>query len=56
MGENGLGAMLWYAWETLRVEELYATIVVIAVLGIGFRVSLQYLARRWTPWQVERSE
>jgi ABC-type nitrate/sulfonate/bicarbonate transport system permease component len=56
MGKNGLGSLLWYAWETLRVEELYATIVVIAVLGIGFRVSLQYLARRWTPWQAERPE
>jgi NitT/TauT family transport system permease protein len=55
MGENGLGAMLWYAWETLRVEELYATIAVIAVLGIGFRFTLQHLARRFTPWQVERT-
>ncbi len=55
MGKNGLGSMLWYAWETLRVEELYATIVVIALLGIGFRVGLQQLARRWTPWQVERT-
>lgn len=55
MGKSGLGSMLWYAWETLRVEELYATIVVIALLGIGFRVGLQHLARRWTPWQMERT-
>jgi NitT/TauT family transport system permease protein len=55
MGDNGLGSMLWYAWETLRVEELYATIVLIALIGIGFRVTLQYLARRYTPWQVERT-
>ena len=55
MGENGIGAMLWYAWETLRVEELYATIVVIATVGIGFRWVLQRLSARLTPWQVERA-
>jgi NitT/TauT family transport system permease protein len=55
MGENGLGSLLWYSWETLRVEELYATIVVIATLGIGFRWILQRLSERMTPWQVERT-
>jgi ABC-type nitrate/sulfonate/bicarbonate transport system permease component len=55
MGENGLGSLLWYSWETLRVEELYATIVVIAALGIGFRWVLQRLSERMTPWQVERT-
>ncbi len=54
MGESGLGSMLWYAWETLRVEELYATIVVIASLGISFRWVLQQLSDWLTPWQVER--
>jgi NitT/TauT family transport system permease protein len=55
MGENGLGSMLWYSWETLRVEELYATIVIIAGLGISFRLVLQRLSERVAPWQVERT-
>jgi len=55
MGENGLGSMLWYSWETLRVEELYATIVIIACLGISFRLVLQRLSGWVAPWQVERT-
>lgn len=55
MGENGLGTLIWYSWETLRVEDLYATILVVSVLGIGFRWAIA-LASDWlTPWQVERS-
>ena len=53
--ENGLGSMLWYSWETLRVEELYATIVIIACLGISFRLVLQRLSGWVAPWQVERT-
>ena len=37
--DTGLGSMLFFAWQTLRTEELYATIFVIAVLGFGFRGS-----------------
>jgi NitT/TauT family transport system permease protein len=55
MGENGLGSLIWYSWETLRVDQLYATILVVAVLGIGFRWGLQIVTDRLVPWQVERT-
>jgi ABC-type nitrate/sulfonate/bicarbonate transport system permease component len=51
--QNGLGAMIWLAWETLRTEELYASIVVTAALGIGFNLILQRLTRCLVPWRVE---
>ena len=35
MADRGLGALVWLSWETLRVELLYATLVVISALGIG---------------------
>ncbi|MFC2023721.1 ABC transporter permease [Chloroflexota bacterium] len=52
--QEGLGATVWLAWETLRTEELYAVLLVVAVMGISFNAGLQYLTRRWVPWRVER--
>jgi NitT/TauT family transport system permease protein len=49
----GLGEMIWFAWETLRTEQLYASLVVIAVLGIGFNLVLQRLTTHLLPWQAE---
>jgi NitT/TauT family transport system permease protein len=54
MAREGLGAMIWLAWETLRTEQLYAGLTVIALLGISFNFVLQFLARRLVPWQAER--
>jgi ABC-type nitrate/sulfonate/bicarbonate transport system permease component len=52
--QEGLGAMIWFAWETLRTEELYATLAVAAALGIGFNFVVQRLTTKLVPWQVER--
>jgi ABC-type nitrate/sulfonate/bicarbonate transport system permease component len=51
--QQGLGEMIWFAWETLRTEELYASLVVTAILGISFNLILQRLTARLVPWQVE---
>ncbi len=52
---DGLGAMIWLGWQTMRTTELYVSLLVIALMGIGFS-GLQWLWRRLTPWQVERGE
>ena len=52
--QEGLGEMIWFAWETLRTEELYASLIVIAALGIGLNFLLQRLTAWLVPWQVER--
>jgi NitT/TauT family transport system permease protein len=52
--QEGLGEMIWFAWETLRTEELYASLIVIAGLGIGLNMLLQWLSARLLPWKVER--
>jgi NitT/TauT family transport system permease protein len=52
--ENGLGAMVWLAWETLRTEELYASIVMAAALGICFKLILHRLMQYLVPWRMER--
>lgn len=51
----GLGAMIWYAWETMRVEELYVAVAVTAALGVLFNVILRRVTPVLVPWQGERS-
>jgi NitT/TauT family transport system permease protein len=52
--KNGLGAMIWMAWQTLRVDRLYAALVAIAALGVAFNAILQRLSSTLVPWQEER--
>jgi len=51
--QNGLGSMLFFAWQTYRTEELYATIFVIAVFGYLFRRIVNTVAARLVPWQAD---
>lgn len=51
MANEGLGSLVWLAWETLRVELLYATLIVVSLLGIGLSMGLRWLHRRLAPWQ-----
>jgi len=48
---NGLGRIIWLAWETLRTEQLYAGLVVIATLGVALNAVLGWMARWLVPWQ-----
>jgi NitT/TauT family transport system permease protein len=48
---NGLGAVIWLTWETLRTEELYASLMVISVIGIAFNALLQGATKALVPWE-----
>lgn len=48
---NGLGSMIWLAWQTLRIEQLYASLVVISILGVLSNGLLQLLSAWLVPWQ-----
>lgn len=50
---NGLGAMVWLSWQTLRVERIYVAIAVIAVLGLLLNPILQLIERYLIPWKEE---
>jgi NitT/TauT family transport system permease protein len=51
---NGLGAMVWLSWQTLRVERIYVGLATIAVLGLLLDPLLQ-LVERWSiPWKENR--
>ena len=47
---TGLGATIWMAWQTMRVEELYAALVVTSFLGVSFNSALAFVGRRLVPW------
>jgi NitT/TauT family transport system permease protein len=49
--EDGIGTMIWLSWQTLRVEELYASVIMAATIGIGIRLVVQILTARLVPWQ-----
>lgn len=50
---DGLGHLIWSAWESLRTADLYAAVAIIAAIGIGLGAGLRRLARAVAPWQVE---
>jgi len=49
----GLGVLIWFSWQTLRIEDMYASLVVIGALGGGSNLLLQALTHRLTPWAAE---
>lgn len=49
--DTGLGALIWLSWEVLRVELLYAVLVVIALFGVALNLGLGGLAAWLAPWQ-----
>ncbi len=54
--ETGLGKMIWFSWETLRTENLYVCLGIIAILGIGFNAVLYFLSLRFCHWQIDRGD
>jgi NitT/TauT family transport system permease protein len=52
--QRGLGQLLWFAWQTLRIDEVYAGIVVIGALGVASNLLLDGVAAWAMPWQASR--
>ena len=49
----GLGSLIWMSWEVLRMEILYATLVVIMLLGISFNAIVKLMSLLLVPWSPE---
>lgn len=50
---EGLGALIWMAWQTLRTEELYAILLIIGLIGIVSNALLNWSAGYLAPWQLK---
>jgi len=51
--QRGLGQVIWFAWQTLRIEEVYAGLFITSLLGITFAFVLERLTRWVMPWRSE---
>lgn len=50
---EGIGAMIWYAWETLETEKIYVGILICGLLGFLFTAVLKKIERVLIPWEEE---
>lgn len=53
--QEGLGALLWLSWQILKVRDMYASLLVIAALGLLSTYGLERLRARLLPWQATLS-
>ena len=49
--QSGLGYMIWNAWQTFSVEQMYVGLIMIAILGFVLTVALNELERLIIPWK-----
>lgn len=52
-GEKGVGYITWYYWEIMIVENMFAGLIIIMILGVLTTFGLQALERKLLPWQRE---
>jgi NitT/TauT family transport system permease protein len=50
----GMGALIWMSWEVLRIDVLYAALIVIMALGISFNFIVRAITQKLVPWSGER--
>ncbi len=50
--QDGIGYMIWNAWQLMTVDTMFVGLIVIAVLGFAFNVALDELERWILPWKV----
>ena len=48
--ERGLGSLLWLSWQTLKVRDMYVTLLVIGFLGLMATYGLERVRERLLPW------
>lgn len=48
--DTGLGAILWLSWQVYRIERLYATLIVISLMGVLLALVIRRASLRVVPW------
>lgn len=51
--QTGVGSLIWLAWQTMRLRHLYASLVVIGLLGYAFNLFIGLISVRLAPWQAK---
>jgi ABC-type nitrate/sulfonate/bicarbonate transport system permease component len=47
----GIGSIIWISWQTMRIEDLYAGVVTLSLIGLTVNSSINWILRRVAPWQ-----
>lgn len=55
-GGRGLGYYLWVSYQTYSLGDVYATLVVIAVIGVGITYGLRWVGDRLITWTPDETE
>lgn len=55
VSQSGLGHIMWFSWQTLRVTDVYAWLGITGAIGLGLNMLLSVAARRLMPWVPEQS-
>jgi NitT/TauT family transport system permease protein len=51
IAQRGLGQRLWFSWQTMRIADVYAWLVVTGCLGVLLNALLAWAAVRAMPWR-----
>jgi len=51
ISSNGMGSMIWKAWQTFTTEKLYVAVLVIAGTGALFHYALLWFEKLLIPWK-----
>jgi NitT/TauT family transport system permease protein len=51
--QDGLGSMIWGAWQSFAIEKLYVGVGLAGALGLFFQWFFDKLERRLAPWKEE---
>lgn len=49
--KHGVGFVIFYNWQVLSTEKMYAGLIVVMLLGVVLTYGLQWLERRIMPWR-----
>ena len=51
ISSNGVGSIIWKAWQTFRTDRLYVAVLLIAATGALFHYALLWLEKVLIPWK-----
>ena len=49
--QQGVGFLVFYYWQVLAIDKMYASLFVVMVMGVALTWLLQWLERRVMPWR-----
>lgn len=49
--QQGVGFLVFYYWQILAIDKMYAALFVVMLMGVGLTWLLQWVERRTMPWR-----